>query len=168
MRQGFNAVILLAGLMATPLAFAEKYAVVDVQKAAADTTYMKSQMASLEAAIKPQQQTYERLSKELNALRQKAQTDGRVMKPEDVRKLEQDYNTKLNEFNSASAGMQKRAQDTLATINRTLAPKIEQATEELRKAGGYSAVFNRNAVVSLDPAIDLTSQVTQKVNATLR
>ena len=168
MRHLISTAVLISGLVGATSAFAEKYAVIDVQKAASDTTYMKSQMASLESALKPQQQNFERLTRELSALQQKAQTDAKVMKPAELSKLQQDYTNKQNEYNSTAAGIQKRAQDTLANINKTLAPKIEQATEELRKAGGYSAVFNRNAVVTLDPSIDLTSQVTQKVNATLR
>ncbi|MFC3903628.1 periplasmic chaperone for outer membrane proteins Skp [Acinetobacter marinus] len=158
----------MLGLMSSGAAFAEKYAVVDIQKAATDTSYMKSQMATLESALKPQQQKHERLTKELTALRQKAQNDAKVMKQADLQKLEQDYATKMNEFNANATGMQKRAQDTLANINKTLAPKIEQATEALRKQGGYSMIIDRKSVVSFDPAIDLTSQVTQQVNATLK
>lgn len=168
MRKLFISSFAVLGLVVSATAFAEKYAVVDFQKAASDTSYMKAQMASLEAAIKPQQQKHERLTKELTALQQKAQTDAKVMKDADLKKLEQDYNAKMNEYNSNAAGMQKRAQDTLANINKTLAPKIEQATEELRKAGGYSLIFKREAIASLDPAVDLTAQVTQKVNATLK
>lgn len=168
MRKLIVSSMLAMGLMTSVAAFAEKYAVVDIQKAATETTYMKTQMASLEAALKPQQQKHERLTKEIAALQQKAQTDARIMKEADLKKLEQDYATKMNEYNSNAAGMQKRAQDTLENINKTLAPKIEAATEELRKSGGYSAVFNRSAVVSLDSSIDLTSQVTQKVNAVLK
>lgn len=168
MRQLLVTTLLTAGLMSATAAYAEKYAVVDIQKAATDTSYMKSQMASLESAIKPQQQKHERLTQEINALRQKAQNDAKVMKEADLRKLEQDYASKMNEYNANAAGMQKRAQDTLENINKTLAPKIEAATEDLRKQGGYSIIFNRAAVVGLDPSIDLTSQVTQKVNATLK
>lgn len=168
MRKLFVVPAAVMSLMISSAVFADKYAVVDIQKAASDTSYMKSQMASLEAALKPQQQKHERLTKEIAALQQKAQTDARVMKEADLKKLEQDYATKMNEYNANAAGMQKRAQDTLENINKTLAPKIESATEELRKSGGYNAIFNRGAVVSVDQSIDLTSQVTQKVNATLK
>ena len=160
--------MLAVGLMTTTAAFAEKYAVVDVQKAAADTNYMKQQTASLEAALKPQQQKQEALAKQLQDLQQKAQNDARVMKEADIKKLEQDYATKMNEYNSNAAGMQKRLQDTLENINRTVAPKIEQAIEDIRKQGGYSVILNRAAVVSLDPSIDLTAKITQQVNATLK
>lgn len=160
--------MLATSFLFTTAAFAEKYAVVDVQKAAADTNYMKQQTTSLEAALKPQQQKQEALAKQLQDLQQKAQNDARVMKEADLKKLEQDYATKLNEYNSNAAGMQKRLQDTLENINKVVAPKIEQAVEELRKQGGYSAILNRAAVVSLDPSIDLTSKVTQQVNATLK
>ena len=168
MRKLFVSSALVLGLMGSSAAFAEKYAVVDVQKAATDTTYMKSQMASLESSLKPQQQKHERLTKELTALRNKAQNDAKVMKQADLQKLEQDYATKMNEFNANAAGMQKRAQDTLANINKSLAPKIEQATEALRKQGGYSMIIDRKSVVSFDPSIDLTSRVTQQVNSTLK
>ena len=160
--------LLATSFLCATSAFAEKYAVVDVQKAAADTNYMKQQTASLESALKPQQQKQENLAKQLQDLQQKAQNDARVMKEADLKKLEQDYATKLNEYNSNAAGMQKRLQDTLENINKTVAPKIEQAIEDLRKQGGYSLILNRAAVISLDPSIDLTSKVTQQVNTTLK
>jgi outer membrane protein len=100
MRKLFVSSALVLGLMGSSVAFAEKYAVVDVQKAATDTTYMKSQMASLESSLKPQQQKHERLTKELTTLRNKAQNDAKVMKQADLQKLEQDYATKMNEFNA--------------------------------------------------------------------
>ena len=168
MRKLLVSAVMALGLVATTSAFAEKYAVVDVQKAAADTNYMKQQTSSLEAALKPQQQKQEALAKQLQALQQKAQTDARVMKEADLKKLEQEYATKMNEYNSNATGMQKRLQDTLENINRTVAPKIEQAVEDLRKQGGYSVILNSTAVISLDPSIDLTSKVTQQVNATLK
>jgi outer membrane protein len=46
--------------------------------------------------------------------------------------------------------------------------QIEQATEALRKQGGYSMIIDRKSVVSFDPSIDLTSRVTQQVNSTLK
>lgn len=156
------------GLLSSTLALADKIAVIDVQKAAEDTNYMKAQKTSLEAAIKPQQQKQEALAKQIQSLRQKAQTDAKVMKEADLKKLEQDFATKMNEYNANASGMQKRLQDTLENINRTLSPKIEAATEELRKAGGYSAVLNKSMVISNDAAIDITAQVTQKVNSTLK
>ena len=168
MRNLFLKTVLVASLLTASNAFAEKYAVVDVQKAASDTTYMKQQTSSLEAALKPQQQKQEALAKQLQDLQQKAQANARVMKEADLKKLEQDYATKMNEYNSNAAGMQKRLQDTLDNINKVISPKIEQAVEDLRKQGGYSVIFNRSAVVSLDPSVDLTSKVTQQVNATLK
>lgn len=168
MRNLFVTAMLATSLFTTTAVFAEKYAVVDIQKAAADTNYMKQQTAALEAALKPQQQKQEAVSKQLQDLQRKAQTDARVMKEADLKKLEQDYATKMNEYNATATGMQKRLQDTLENINKTVAPKIEQAIEDLRKQGGYSVILHRSAVVSLDPSIDLTSKVTQQVNATLK
>ncbi|OEY97606.1 hypothetical protein BJI46_08990 [Acinetobacter qingfengensis] len=160
--------MLAIGLSMTTAAFAEKYAVVDMQKAATDTNYMKAQKASLDAALKPQQQTHERLTKEITSLQNKAQAEGKNMKEADLRKLEQDYAAKMNAYNENAANMQKRVQTSLETINQTLGPKIEQVVENLRKQGGYSMVIDRKAVVSYDPSIDLTMQVTQQVNTVLK
>lgn len=160
--------MLAVGLTMTTAAFADKYAVVDMQKAATDTTYMKTQKASLDAALKPQQQTHERLTKEITDLQNKAQNEGKNMKEADLRKLEQDYASKMTAYNENAANMQKRVQSSLETINDTLGPKIEQVVESLRKQGGYSVILDRKAVVSYDPTLDLTSKVTQQVNAILK
>lgn len=161
--------MMAVGLTMTTAAFAaDKIAVADIQKAAADTTYMQKQRTSLENALKPQQQKMESLQKELVALQQKAQTDGQKLKPAELQKLQQDYANKLNEYNSNAASMQKRVQDTLDNINKTVAPKVEQVVQEVRKQGGYSVILHRNAVADVDAGADVTGQITQKLNAILK
>ncbi|MFB2537740.1 OmpH family outer membrane protein [Acinetobacter sp. c3-l95] len=154
-------------LLFSSLSFAN-YAIVDLQKAALDTNYMKTQMANLEAQLKPQQQKQDALTVELRNLQQKGQQSAGQLKQADIEKLEQEFASKLEEFNQNAASMQQRAQQTMATINQNLAPRIEQATNEIRVQGKYDMILDSKAVLSIDPKADVTSQVTQKVNAVLK
>lgn len=168
MKKLITATTLCIGLGLTGTAFAEKYAVVDLQQAAYETNYMKTQRASLEAALKPQQQQQEKLAKEINEIQQKAESQGKNMKEADLQKLEKDYENKVRAYNDNAASMQQRLQAQSVNIEKNLGPKIEQVVNNLRTQGGYSLIIDRNAVVSFDPSVDLTSKVTQEVNKLLK
>ncbi len=74
--------------------------VVDLARVVDNSTYLKQQNANLNQSVKPSTTRLEQLGKELDALRQKAETEGRSMKEADIQKLNQQYQAKLSEFNS--------------------------------------------------------------------
>ncbi|BBF78862.1 MAG TPA: OmpH family outer membrane protein [Acinetobacter ursingii] len=159
------AVLLGMGLSISGLTQAAGVGFVDLAKVVDSSSYLKQQNASLNQSVKPTTTKLEQLGKELDALRQKAETEGRNMKEADVQKLNQQYQTKLSEFNSTQQGLQTRVQGTLQTMNNTFETRVKQAGEQLRQENNLDFILNKNAAVAYDAKNDLTDKMIQKVNA---
>lgn len=146
--------------------FAGGYGVVDVQKAMLESNYVKAQLASRDQATKANVEKLSRLEKEIVALQQKAES-GKLPQAE-LEKLSKEHSSKIEEFNKNSLEIQKSFQQTQQLIERTLFPQVEKIIEELRVANGYDMILDRKLVLGVDRKLDLTSQVTQKINATVK
>lgn len=157
--------IMVLGITASGLSHAAGIGVVDLARVVDNSTYLKQQNASLNQSVKPTTTRLEQLGKELDALRQKAETDGRNMKEADIQKLNQQYQSKLNEFNSTQQGLQTKVQGGLQNMNNTFEARVKQAAEQLRKESNLDYVLNKNAVIASDIKDDLTDKMIQKVNA---
>ena len=143
------AVVLLGmGLSISGLTQAAGVGFVDLAKVVDSSSYLKQQNASLNQSVKPTTTKLEQLGKELDALRQKAETEGRNMKEADVQK-----------------GLQTRVQGTLQTMNNTFETRVKQAGEQLRQENNLDFILNKNAAVAYDAKNDLTDKMIQKVNA---
>ncbi len=161
-----NALILGLGLtVASVAANAAGYGVIDLAKVVESSTYLKQQNASLNQSVKPTTTKLEQLGKELEGLQRQAQTQGQKMKEDDIKKLQSQYQSKLNEFNSTQQGLQSRVQTSLQSMNTTFETRVKQAAEQLRKENNLDFVLNKNSTVAYDPKYDLTDKMIQKVNS---
>ncbi len=162
-----NALMLGLGLtVASVAANAAGYGVIDLAKVVESSTYLKQQNASLNQSVKPTTTKLEQLGKELEGLQRQAQTQGQKMKEDDIKKLQSQYQSKLNEFNSTQQGLQSRVQTSLQSMNTTFETRVKQAAEQLRKENNLDFVLNKNSTVAYDPKYDLTDKMIQKVNST--
>ncbi|HEX5381419.1 MAG TPA: OmpH family outer membrane protein, partial [Acinetobacter sp.] len=123
----------------------------------------KAQNASLQQSIKPQTTRLEQLSKELEAMKQKAQRT--KLSEAEMQKMSAEYQTKLNELNGIQQGLQGKVQASLQVMNKTLDSRIKQVAEQLRKEGNLDVVLNKNSALAYDAKYDLTDKMIQKVNA---
>ncbi len=161
-----NALMLGLGLtVASVAANAAGYGVIDLAKVVESSTYLKQQNASLNQSVKPTTTKLEQLGKELEGLQRQAQTQGQKMKEDDIKKLQSQYQSKLNEFNSTQQGLQSRVQTSLQSMNTTFETRVKQAAEQLRKENNLDFVLNKNSTVAYDPKYDLTDKMIQKVNS---
>ena len=79
------------------------YGVVDLEQVVENSTYLKAQNATLQQSIKPQTTRLEQLGKELEAMKQKAQTS--KLSEAEMQKMSAEYQTKLNELNGIQQGL---------------------------------------------------------------
>ncbi|AUX87663.1 hypothetical protein C3F34_17470 [Acinetobacter sp. ACNIH2] len=142
---------------------ASGYGVVDLEQVVENSTYLKAQNATLQQSIKPQTTRLEQLGKELEAMKQKAQTS--KLSEAEMQKMSAEYQTKLNELNGIQQGLQGKVQASLQVMNKTLDSRIKQVAEQLRKEGGLDVVLNKNSALAYDAKYDLTDKMIQKVNA---
>ena len=144
----------------TGLTHAAGYGVVDIEKVVESSTYLKQQNASLEQSIKPQTTKLEQITKEIEALKQKAQAQGA-----NVQQINAQYQAKVNEFQTIQQGVQTKVQSTIQSTNTAFETRVKQAAGQLRQENSLDLVLNKNSAIAFDSKYDLTAKMIQKVNA---
>lgn len=166
MRHLFATVALTVATLSTSAAYANNVAVADSQVAIFNSKYAKQTVATLNSSLKPQRDRIEALQKELASIETRFKTDAKVLKEDQVRALQTQAQSKINEYNSTAEGLQKRVDETQASMYKTLLPKLEKIIEEIRKEGNYDIIIEKKNVIWSSPAVDITSKITQRLDAT--
>ena len=166
MRHLFATAALTVAALSTSAAYANNVAVADSQAAIFNSKYAKQTVASLNTSLKPQRDRIESLQQELASIETRFKTDAKVLKEDQVRALQAQAQSKINEYNSTAEGLQKRVDETQATMYKTLLPKLEKIIEDIRKEGNYDIIIEKKNVIWSSPAVDITSKITQRLDAT--
>ncbi|WP_010111471.1 OmpH family outer membrane protein [Acinetobacter sp. P8-3-8] len=153
-------VVLGLGLGIAGLTQAAGFGVVDLEKVVESSTYLKQQNASLEQSVKPQTSKLEQITKDIEALKQKAQAQGA-----NVQQINAQYQAKVNEFQTIQQGVQAKVQSTIQSTNATFETRVKQAAEQLRQESGLDYILNKNSALAYDAKNDITAKMIQKVNA---
>ena len=148
------------GLGFAGLVQAAGFGVVDLEKVVESSTFLKQQNASLEQSVKPQTTKLEQITKDIEALKQKAQAQGA-----NVQQINAQYQAKVNEFQTIQQGVQAKVQSTIQNTNTTFETRVKQAAEQLRQEAGLDFILNKNSALAYDSKNDLTAKMIQKVNA---
>lgn len=163
MKKLLGAMIAL-GMMSVSAAHAAGYGIVDLEKIVEQSAYIKQQNASMQQQVKPQTAKIESLTKELEALQQRAQ-QGVKLSDAEKKTMTQQYQSKLQELNALQQKVQSMVETNIQALNRTMDSRIKQAAEQLRKENNLDVVLNKNSALAYDPKYDLTDKMIQKVNA---
>lgn len=155
----------LAASLSTGVAHAQNIAVADSLAAFWSTDAAKKALEDMNKSIKPQRDRLQALTKEIEDLRKRMAADQRVMSPADMQRLQNQAQGKINEYNSAAEGVQKRIEETEANVQKAMMPKMEKVVEELRKEGNYSIIIEKKYAIWADPTVDLTKKIVDRMNA---
>lgn len=166
MRHLFAPAALTIAALSASAAYANNVAVADSQAAIFNSKYAKQTVASLNTSLKPQRDRIESLQKELASIENRFKTDAKVLKEDQVRALQTQAQSKINEYNSTAEGLQKRVDETQATMYKTLLPKLEKIIEDIRKEGNYDIIIEKKNVIWSSPTVDITSKITERLDAT--
>lgn len=164
-------VLLLAALAGAPVlagatgAAGVRVAVIDREAALLATDAAKSAQEKLNADMKPQRERLEQLRRDIKGLEEKFQKDGATMSERDKKALRDQADTKAGEFNKLIQQVQQRTADAQQDLLNRLLPTMQGVLDELRKAGNYDLVLDRRGAIYLDPELDLTRRVTERLNA---
>ena len=102
----------------------------------------------------------------LQALQAKYQKDQAILSETERKTLQKQAEDKAGEFQRLGQAVTEAKQRTEQELQGTLVPKVRAIIEELRKANKYDVVLERQAgVLAVDPALDLTRKVIDKLNA---
>lgn len=161
--------IMFAGLVATLMAgpvLAAGVAIVDSAAVLAASEAAKKASDRFEISTKVQRERMEKLKVEIQALQGKYQKDAAIMSPKDKQDLQKSAEDKAGEFQRLGQAVGEAKQRTEQELQGTLVPKVRAIIEDLRKAGKYDIVIERQgSVMAFDPAVDLTKKVIDRLNA---
>lgn len=155
-----QALAVAATLSLSGTAFAD-VGIVDFAKVIENSTYLKQQNQTLKQTVQPTVNKLEQLAKELESLQAKAAQ----AKVGEVSKLEQQFKTKMTEFNSLQQQLQSSMQRGSQQMQTTFESRVTQVAEQLRVENKLDMIVERGSVLSFDKKYDLTEKVIQKVNA---
>ena len=155
---------LALGLLCSTAVHAAGYGIVDLEKIVEQSVYIKQQNASMQQQIKPQTAKIESLTKELEALQQRAQQNTKLSDAEKKIMTHQDQ-SKVQELTALQQKVQGSVESSIQALNRTMDSRIKQVAEQLRKENNLDVVLNKNSALAYDAKYDLTDKMIQKVNA---
>ena len=154
----------LALASVAPLTQAASMGVIDLERVVEGSTYLKQQNTAFQQKIQPQTTKIEQLSKELEALKQRAQSNTKLSETE-KQKMSAQYQAKFQELNQLQQSVQSNVQSSIQQIRTVFDARVKQIAEQLRKENNLDVVLNKNSALAYDAKYDLTDKMIQKVNA---
>jgi len=154
----------LALASVSPLTQAASMGVIDLERVVEGSTYLKQQNTIFQQKIQPQTTKVEQLSKELEALQQRAQSNTKLSETE-KQKMSAQYQAKLQELNQLQQSVQTNVQSSIQQIRIVFDARVKQIAEQLRRENNLDVVLNKNSALAYDAKYDLTDKMIQKVNA---
>lgn len=147
-----------------PLTQAAGIGVIDLERVVENSTYLKQQNTAFQQKIQPQTTKIDQLSKELEALQQRAQANNKISDAE-KQKMSAQYQAKLQELAQLQQTVQGSVQSSIQQIRTVFDGRVKQIAEQLRKENNLDVVLNKNSTLTYDAKYDLTDKMIQKVNA---
>lgn len=154
----------LALASVAPLTQAASMGVIDLERVVEGSTYLKQQNTAFQQKIQPQTTKIEQLSKELEALQQRARSNTKLSETE-KQKMSAQYQAKLQELNQLQQSVQTNVQSSIQQIRIVFDARVKQIAEQLRRENNLDVVLNKNSALAYDAKYDLTDKMIQKVNA---
>ena len=154
----------LALASVAPLTQAASMGVIDLERVVEGSTYLKQQNTIFQQKIQPQTTKIEQLSKELETLQQRAQSNTKLSETE-KQKMSAQYQAKLQELNQLQQSVQTNVQSSIQQIRIVFDARVKQIAEQLRRENNLDVVSNKNSALAYDAKYDLTDKMIQKVNA---
>ncbi|ENX14785.1 MULTISPECIES: OmpH family outer membrane protein [Acinetobacter] len=154
----------LALASVAPLTQAASMGVIDLERVVEGSTYLKQQNTIFQQKIQPQTTKIEQLSKELETLQQRAQSNTKLSETE-KQKMSAQYQAKLQELNQLQQSVQTNVQSSIQQIRIVFDARVKQIAEQLRRENNLDVVLNKNSALAYDAKYDLTDKMIQKVNA---
>ena len=135
-----------------------KVAIINAQKAVADTADIKKAQASLEAKYKPRQQAIEALQRDLQGIQ--SQLNAGSMAPDREAQLRQDGTLKQKQLQRLTEDLQSdfnnERQDILGRAGRQMTEVVKKIAEER----GLDIVIDITNTIYYKPTLDITADAT--------
>lgn len=151
-------------LSATDVAAELKIAILDVQRAIAESEEAKKLTDGLREDLAKDEENLSQLGEDIQALRAKLEKDAEILGALEQRKIAKDIEEKTIDYEYELNKLQKASQDGLQEIYQEMAPKLDAVMKDLIELEGYDVVFQRSGLLYVNTKHDITRKVTEKLN----
>jgi outer membrane protein len=160
----FTALALAMALVPTVARAEMKLAFVDLQRALNDSTAGKKAKEDFKKQVDKMQGTLQKQKEQIDGMKADIEKKSLVMKDDDRRNMEKDYQRKLRDFERAYKDSQGELQLKDNELTADLLKELQVIIEEFGKRNGYTMILERSSssVLYGDPTIDLTDQIIQE------
>lgn len=135
-----------------------KVAIINAQKAVADTADIKKAQATLETKYKPRTGTIEQLQSELQGIQQQLRTPN--LPPEREAQLTADGTRKQRELQRLNEDLQSDFDHDRQDILTKAGHQMQEIVRKMAEERGYDVVIDVTNTVYFKPALDITSDAT--------
>ncbi|MES2720757.1 MAG: OmpH family outer membrane protein [Pseudomonadota bacterium] len=163
--------VMAAGLMSLPVftwaagTAPTRIAVLDREAALLGTNAAQAAQEKLAADMKPQRDKLEQLRRDIKGMEEKFVKEAATMSERDKKALREQADQKASEFNTLITQVQKRTQDAQQDLLNRLLPSMQAVLDDMRKTGNFDIIIDRRGVIYVDPDLDLTKRVVERLNA---
>jgi len=156
-----STVLILAALLKPAFAADMKVGYIDIQRALNESESGQRAKKRFKEQLDRLQKDLERQKDKVDALKDQLAKKGLVMKDEERRSLEQEYQRKLREFERAYEDSQGELQQKDAELTRELIQEIQVVIQEIGRKEGYTLIFEQSGSGLLygDSSLDITEQI---------
>ncbi len=144
-----------------------KLGYVDLQRALNESDAGKSAKERFKVQVDRLQVDLKKKKDALDSMKEQLEKKASVMKPEEARNLESDYQKKLRDFERAYKDSQGELQQKDNELTVELLKELQVVIEEFGKEQGYSIILEQSSssVLYGSPDLDLTEQIIARYNA---
>lgn len=160
-------VALIGLLMAQAVLAAEtpKIVTVDVLRAVMTTEEGQIKLEKLKAEFEKEKAGLETLNMKGKKLQDRIQKDGAVMSSDERHKLEKELMEIAQELKFKEQQLKQSGQADQRQVVESMLPKFQKALKQIIAEQNIDMVLRREAVLDLNPALDITDQIVVKMNA---
>ena len=144
-----------------------KLGYVDLQRALNESDAGKSAKERFKVQVDRLQVDLKKKKDALDSMKEQLEKKASVMKPEEARNLESDYQKKLRDFERAYKDSQGELQQKDNELTVELLKELQVVIEEFGKEQSYSIILEQSSssVLYGSPDLDLTEQIIARYNA---
>ena len=141
-----------------------KIAVLDTERALAESEEAKVLLQQIQSELQKEQDEVRALGEEIVALQEKLQKDGEVMSATEQRKVQKDIEDKQIDYQFLVNKLQKEVNDRRQELLGQMLPKIDKVLKDLIELEGYDMIMQRGNLYYVNSKHDITRKVTEKLN----
>lgn len=150
---------LILATVATAASAEIKLAYVDIQRALNECLAGRKAKDEFRAKVQRLEHRLRKQQEEVKGLKDELDTKGLLMKPDERRNLEEEYNRKLRDFERAYNDSKQDLQHEDSEITGRIVRDLAVVVGQIGQRDGYTMVMEKSGLLWAAPGVDITDQV---------